>query len=313
MGEDLHPQARAAIARRSDEALPQSHALSIATYREQFRESLIAQSNESVEAIRDFDIPGPRSDIPIRVYHPGGEDSLPVVAFFHGGGWVLGDLDCFDNLCTHLANRAGCIVVSVGYRRAPEHPFPAAAKDCYAATEWVAANAADIGGDPDRVAVAGNSAGGNLATVVALMARDRDGPDVGYQVLLYPVVNAEPLRAFESYEAYGSGYSLTMGSMRRFYEAYVPDPVDHRNAYAFPLHANDLSGSPPATVLSAEYDLLRDEAFAYADRLRADGVPVEHHHYDTMIHDFVCLTDEIDAAVEGIERIADDLTDALER
>ncbi|WP_096391561.1 alpha/beta hydrolase [Halopenitus persicus] len=329
MANDMDPQAKAVLDERSGETRPQAHTLSIATYREQFRDLFAHQSNEPVGRIQDFAIPGPDSDVPIRTYHPDSEDRLdgegqldhenqldrdgqrPVVVFFHGGGWVLGDLDCFDNLCTRLTNESGCIVVSVGYRRAPEHPFPAAVTDCYAATEWVAENAADFGGDPDRLAVVGNSAGGTLATVVSLMARDRGGPEIDQQVLLYPVVNAERLRSFESYGTVGSGYWLTMGSMRLFYEAYIEDPVDYRNAYAFPLQADDLSGLPSATILTAGYDPLRDEGGAYADALEADGVPVVRRHYGGQIHDFVGLTDDIDAAAAAIEAIADDLTDAF--
>ncbi|QHS16415.1 alpha/beta hydrolase [haloarchaeon 3A1-DGR] len=322
MATDLDPQAKAVLDERSDETVPRSHTLSVATYRERFRDLFAHQSNEPVGRIQDFAIPGPDSDVPIRTYHPDrdqidgekqldGEGQPPVVVFFHGGGWVLGDLDCFDNLCTRVTNESGCIVVSVGYRRAPEHPFPAAVTDCYAATEWVAENAADFGGDPDRLAVVGNSAGGTLATVVSLIARDRDGPDIDQQVLLYPVVNAERLRTFESYETVGSGYWLTMGSMRLFYEAYIEDPVDYRNVYAFPLQADDLSGLPPATILTAGYDPLRDEGSAYADALEADGVPVVRRHYGGQIHDFLSLTDDLDAAEGAIATIADDLTDAF--
>ncbi len=313
MDDDIDPQAKAVLEARKSVKLPGGHTLSVETYREQFRDLLATQSSEPVETVRDFSVPGPATDIPLRVYDPGGCGPLPVVVFFHGGGWVLGGLDCYDNLCTRVANRAECLLVSVDYRLAPEHPFPAAVKDSYAATAWVEENAGGLGGDPERVAVAGPSAGGNLATVVSLMARDRDGPDLTHQYLLYPSVNPAGLREFESHRTYAEGYGLTRASLHWFADAYCPDPVDKRNVYAFPLQASDLSGLPPATILSAEYDPLRDEAFAYEKRLEADGVDVSHHHYGTMIHDFLSRTDEIDTAVDGIGTVADDLTEAFEQ
>jgi len=203
--------------------------------------------------------------------------------------------------------------VSVDYRLAPEHPFPAAVKDSYAVTVWVEENAGGLGGDPERVAVAGPSAGGTLVTVVSLMARDRDGPDLTHQYLLYPSVNPAGLREFESHRTYAEGHGLTRASLHWFADAYCPDSVDKRNVYVFPLQASDLSRLPPATILSAEYDPLRDEVFAYKTRLETDGVDVSHHHYGTMIHDFLSRTDEMDTAIDGIETVADDLTEAFEQ
>jgi acetyl esterase len=203
------------------------------------------------------------------------------------------------------------LIVSVDYRLAPEYPFPAAPTDCYAAVEWVAENAAQLGGDPDRIAVAGNSASGNLTAVTSLMARDRDGPAISHQSLIYPAVNPGILREFDSYAENAEGYFLELASMKWFFERYIENPIDERNPYAFPLQARDLSDLPPATIVSAGFDPLRDEDFAYEKRLDDAGVPVSHHHFEAMIHGFCSMTDELDAAEEGLGTIADGLSEAF--
>ncbi|WP_343233707.1 alpha/beta hydrolase [Natronosalvus rutilus] len=186
MTNTLHPQARAALDEREDAGIPPGYALSTACYREQFRESMTTQSTVPVKTSVDVSIPGPATDIPVRTYHPGGDDSLPIVEFFHDDGSMLGDLDCFDSLCTRLADQSGCLIVSIGYRLTPEHPFRAPLRDCYAAVSWLSVHAANIGGDPNRIAVSGTSAGADLAAAIALLARDRDGPCISHQALLYP-------------------------------------------------------------------------------------------------------------------------------
>ncbi|WP_313692452.1 alpha/beta hydrolase [Halorarum halobium] len=307
----IDPQVRETIDEQSVNGIPGSHASSVETARRQFRETMLAQSLADVDAVREFSVPGPAGDITIRTYTPEGESPRPILAFFHGGGWVLGDLDCYDHLCSRLARETGCLVASCEYRRAPEHPFPAAPRDCYAATEWLSNHADEVGGDPDRLAVAGTSAGGNLAAAVTLLARDRGGPSIAHQTLMYPVVNPVRLDRLESYSTYAEGYTLTTASLERFYDEYIADPVDGRNAYAFPLVAHDHSNLPPATIVSAEFDPLRDEAFEYAQRLKSEAVPVSHHHYEGMTHDFLSMTDTVDRATEGIETVARELTETI--
>jgi acetyl esterase len=238
----------------------------------------------AVGSVTNRKIPGPGGDIPVRVYTPSGQPPFPVVVYFHGGGWVIGSLDSHDGTCRELANGAGSIVVSVDYRLAPESKFPAAAEDCYAATKWVADNAAAIGADARRIAVGGDSAGGNLAAVVSLMARDRGGPPLLFQVLVYPVTDVA--RDTRSYEENADGYFLTRKAMEWFWGHYLPRPDDGANAYASPLRAASLEGLPPAIVITAEFDPLRDEGEAYARKLEEAGVRARLIRYDGMIHGF---------------------------
>ncbi len=239
-------------------------------------------------AVVDRVIPGPTGDLTVRIYRPNGTAigaPGPGIVFFHGGGWVIMDLDTHDRMARRLADDVGCVVVSVDYRLAPEHKYPAAADDCYAATQWVADNAGDLGVDPTRLAVAGDSAGGNLAAAVALMARDRGGPRLAFQLLIYPVTGT-PWDGRRSYQANGAGYVLTMESMEWFTNHYARSAADHTEPYFAPVQATDLSGLPPAHVITAEFDPLRDEGEAYAARLIAAGVPTTVTRYDGQIHGF---------------------------
>ena len=248
----------------------------------------------SVASVRDIVIPGQAGGIPARVYSPV-PDAPGVVVYYHGGGWVLGSVDQWDASVRALTAASGCDVVSVDYRLAPEHVFPAATDDAYDALAWAAGSLAN--GRP--LVVAGDSAGGNLATVSALRARDTGGPSLAFQVLVYPVTDYELDR--KSYHQYdGTEFILNRRDMVWFWDHYAPDPAARANPYASPLRASDLSGLPPAYVVTAEHDPLRDEGFAYADRLRAAKVPVEHRHYATQIHaffTFVNLIDDADKAV----------------
>ena len=222
---------------------------------------------------------------PIRVYKPANATKpLPVLVYFHGGGWVLGNLDSHDANCRSLCLGADVLVVSVDYRLAPEHPFPAAIDDCYAVTRWLSTNAASLGGDPSRLAVSGDSAGGNLAAATALLARDRGGPKIAFQLLVYPVADADFERP--SYRENASGYLLSRSTMMWFWDQYVPDKTQRKDDRCAPIHAQSLANLPPALIITAEYDPLRDEGEAYAERLRADGVPVTLRRYDGMIHGF---------------------------
>jgi acetyl esterase len=245
-------------------------------------------------------------DIPIRIYTPRLDTQLPIVVYLHGGGWVLGDLDGVDPICRSIANQADCIVVSVDYRLAPEHKFPAAVEDAYAVTNWVTNNAGDINGDKTRIAIAGDSAGGNIAAAVALMARDKGELSLIYQVLIYPVTQY----GFdtESYQKYGQGdFGLSKEEMIWFWHHYLVNVADGQHPYASPLLANNLNNLPPAYILTAEYDVLRDEAEAYAAKLESAGVPVKLQRYDGMIHSFVGLSLVIDQGKSAIADIATQL------
>jgi acetyl esterase len=243
---------------------------------------------EPVGRIEDHRIPGPHGEIPVRTYTPTGAGPFPVVVYFHGGGWVLCDLETHDPVCRSLANAAECVVASVNYRLAPEHKFPAGAEDCYAAMLWVMNNAPLINCDADRVAVAGDSAGGNLAAVVAIMARDSGGRTPIFQLLVYPVTDYY-LPGTTSYKENADGYFLTRDDMAWFWHHYLINDADAANPYACPLRAPSLAGLPSALVITAEFDPLRDEGEMYAARLRDAGVTTRLVRYDGMIHGFFSM------------------------
>lgn len=239
---------------------------------------------EAVAGVSDLRIPGPVGDTRMRVYTPFGEPPFPIFVYLHGGGWVLGGLDETDAGCRAIANATQCIVVSVDYHLAPEYKFPSPAEDAYHATKWIAENGARLGGNGSPIAVGGMSAGGNLAAVVALMARDRGGPSLCCQVLNVPVTDFS--FDTESYRENGEDYLPTRREMEWFWKHYLARPEDGAHPYASPLRAPDPCGLPPALVQTAEYDPLRDEGRAYADRLSAAGVPVEYYCYEGMLHMF---------------------------
>ncbi|MBF6557126.1 MAG: alpha/beta hydrolase [Acidimicrobiales bacterium] len=256
----------------------------------------------------DRSVPGPSVDIPVRIYRPEADRPLPVVVYFHGGGWVIGDIASHDTTCQRLASGVPAIVVSVDYRLAPEHRFPAAVEDCDAATSWVSAHASEFGGDPARLAVAGDSAGGNLAAVVALHARDAGGPPIAFQLLIYP--GTDMTRSLPSHAENGTGYLLDSDTIGWFMDNYLAG-ADPRHPDASPLFAEDLSGLPPALVVTAEFDPLRDEGEAYAERLRRAGVMVTTSRYDGMIHGFYGLDSVFDAAKRATGETVEALRDAL--
>jgi acetyl esterase len=238
---------------------------------------------EEVAEVRDIVVPGPGGSIPVRVFRPAGEGPLPLVAYVHGGGWVIGSIDGFDPLCRALANASGALIASIGYRLAPEHPFPAGLDDVRAAVRWLAENARELGGDPERLAIAGDSAGGNLATVTARRLRDEGVPALRFQALVYPVCDSA--LNTPSYRESSDGFGLSALDMKRYWELYL-DGADGRRPDASPLQAEDLSGLPPAFVLTVRDDVLRDEGEAYARALEAAGVPVTLRRYDGAIHGF---------------------------
>jgi acetyl esterase len=266
---------------------PELHELPVAQARAFYDQMQLPRPEVKIAAVEDRKIAGPEGAIPVRIYRPEGRAPFPALVYFHGGGWVIGSLETHDGSCRDLANRAGCVVVSVDYRLAPEHRYPAAAEDCFAATKWVAEHAAELGVDPKRIAIGGDSAGGNLAAVVALMARDRRGPALRHQLLIYPVADADFTRA--SYRENAEGYLLSTKAMEWFWNHYVPEPARREEPYASPLRAKDLAGLPPAFVLTAEYDPLRDEGEAYARRLQQAGVPTKLKRYEGAIHGFFAM------------------------
>jgi acetyl esterase len=247
---------------------------------------LLGGKQTPVNRVINQDIPGPAGAIPVRIYLPENSGPLPVVLYFHGGGWVNGSLNTHDNTCRKIARYGKVIVIAVDYRLAPEHPFPAPVQDCYAAVQWASLHAAAFGGDGTRLGVAGDSAGGNLAAVIALMARDRKGPKISAQVLMYPATNIATMDT-ESHKDFATGYFLTRAGMERFRDLYTPNPEDRTKPEVSPLLAGDLSGLPSALVITGEFDPLRDEGEAYADRLKKAGVKTTAKRYPGLVHGFV--------------------------
>jgi acetyl esterase/lipase len=310
MGVD--PQTQALLDQIAGSGLPPLNTLPVAEAR-QAAQALggMAGAPEAVAGVTNRTIPGPAGDLPVRIYTPVGAPPFPALVYLHGGGWVIGNLETHDAVCRTLTNAAGCMVVSVDYRLAPEHKFPAAAEDAYAATSWVAGHAASIGADPARIAVGGDSAGGNLSAAVALMARDRGTPKLRYQLLVYPVTDAACDTA--SYRQNANGYFLTHDMMRWFWAHYLRSPADGHNAYASPLRAAELRGLPPALIMTAEFDPLRDEGEAYAARLREADVPVTLSRYDGMIHGFFGMAGVVDRAKDAVYEAATALRGAFAR
>lgn len=295
----LDPQAQGILSQLREQGVPDFSDMTVEQARG-FMAAFPAMQGEtqSVTQVGNRSVPGPDgNDIPIRVYRPSA-DPRPILMYFHGGGWALGDIEVADKPCRQLANAADCVVVSVDYRLAPEHKAPAAADDCYAATVWAAAHAGELGGD-GRLGVSGDSAGGNLAAVVALLARDRGGPDLAVQALIYPITDVgddHPSRTEN-----GEGYLLTRRAMSWFESHYLATPQEADNPYVAPLRAKDLSGLPPAAVITAGYCPLRDEGQAYAARLCDAGGEVLHLPSPTMIHGFLWMSGVVDHAA-GVYR-----------
>ena len=262
-----------------------------------FAEARKQFGSEPVHQVQDLKIPGPAGEIPIRIYTPDIPKPAPVLIYFHGGGWVLGDIDGHDPVCRSLANKVQCVVVSVDYRLAPEAKFPAAVEDSYAATEWVAANAPKLGIDPDRIAVGGDSAGGNLAAVISQMARDRQGPKIIYQLLIYPGTDMRMIAA--SFEENADGPILTKASTNWFVGHYLRNEQDKTDPLASPILASDLSRLPPAFILTAECDPLRDEGEAYARKLQEAGVSADLQRYAGMPHGFFSFGAALDTAKQA--------------
>lgn len=309
----LDPQIESALAALAKAELPPIEALSPLAAREQMGAMSRARGGVPAEIGRaeDRTIPGPAGDLPIRIYWPKGENQRSgAVLYFHGGGHVIGDLDTHDKICRNLTAGSDAIFVSVDYRMGPEDKFPAAVDDAWAALQWLMAAAESLGADPERLAVAGDSAGGNLATVAALMARDAGGPKLRFQALVYPVVDYG--LAGESYGQFAEGYGvLTKGAMEWFRRHYLNADADARDWRASPMHAENLAGSPPALIVAAECDVLVSEGKTYAAALEAAGVSVDYEVVPGMIHGFFGMAPDVDGAVRAQARVAEALRTAL--
>jgi acetyl esterase len=310
----LHPQACALLRMMADTGAQPVHTLTPEAARTQYRERRFSTQPAPPEVARLLELkaPGPQGDIPMRLYRPIGSQegqALPVLVYYHGGGWVIGDLDTHDTLCRQLANGSGCTVVSVDYRLAPEHCFPAAVDDADAAVRWVRGQAAALGLDAGRMAVGGDSAGANLAAVVAIGARDTGDLPLKFQLLIYPVTDMRQLAA--SYESMGSGYSLTTDAMRYFRGHYMRDAAHHLDWRASPLLHHDLAGLPPALVLTAGHDPLRDEGLHYAQKLTEAGNTAALVCFERQMHGFVLHGKVIDEAHVAVQLCASQLRQAL--
>jgi acetyl esterase len=299
----LNPQIQAMRDQRERDNVPPLYTMSLADARAADLASIREGGGEPepVYGVADLTITGPGGDLPLRLYRPVSEGPLPVLLYFFGGGWVLGTIDTADGVSRSLANSSGALVAVVGYRLAPEHRFPAAVDDCYTAVRWVAEHAEEIGADPARLVVGGDSAGGNLAAGVALRAR-AGGPALAGQLLVYP--NTDQLADDQSMRAADDPFLFNRHSVAWYRQHYLADPGDAANPLASPLRAESLAGLPPALVITAEYDPLRDQGEAYARRLAGDGVQVELTRYPGMAHGFFTMIGTVDASRAAIEQAA---------
>ncbi len=307
-GQTLDPQLQLLLKLMAAAGLPRLESMPAADAREFFRSTsgLLAHAPATMERIANRPVPAPHGSVPVRVYSPrSGRAPRPLLVYYHGGGWTIGDLDTHDAVARAFADRAGCIVVSVDYRMGPEHRFPCAIDDALAAFAWVAAHAGELGGDPSRIAVGGDSAGGNLAAVVAQQTHRAGTRAPDFQLLIYPVTDIG--EETSSYESFAEGFYLTRPGMRWFANNYVSAPEQRLDPRASPLRAADLSGLAPAFVMTAGFDVLRDEGKAYAERLLEAGVDVEYRNYDSLIHGFVSMA----GVVREASRAFDDAVAAL--
>lgn len=299
----LDPQIASQI-RALDKGFPHVETMTGAQARAAIRARFVAPARpEQVGAVRDQAVEGPRGEIGVRIYRPEATRPLPVLVYAHGGGFVFCDLDSHDELCRRFTNLIPAVVVSVAYRLAPEHPWPAAAEDMYAVTRWAAGNAGTFGGDPSCISVGGDSAGGNLAAVTALMARDRGGPGLAAQLLIYPTLAAD--FETESYRLYGDGYYNPTAAMRWYWDQYVPSSADRQHPYATPLNA-DLRGLPPGVVVAAGHDPLRDDGLAFAKALSEAGVATTRRQYEGAVHGFMTMP-ALDLAQRARKEVCADL------
>jgi acetyl esterase len=306
----LHPQVAALLERVGRSPLPPYHTVPPFVARRVYRDTRAALAPKAPELAEVRLLVFDRS-IAVRAYRPVRDETLPALVFFHGGGWTIGDLDTHDVLCRQLALGARCAVFSVDYRLAPEAPFPAAVEDCFRATQFVHSHAVELKVEPNRIAVGGDSAGGNLAAVVALLARDKGGPALAGQLLIYPATDQRC--SMPSHERNGEGYLLTREGIRFFRSSYLQNPSDYSDWRASPLLASSHAELPPAFVLTAGYDPLVDEGRAYAERLAAAGVDVAYREHSDMIHGFVLFGGVLDTANAAVAECCARLRSAFEK
>lgn len=300
---------------RGREKRRKGEAEDISAYRELSAENMLRFIDPYLDFAHTEDaaVPGPAGEVPVRIFRPdwmGKGDGAaasafpPIIVFFHGGGFVAGSVKTHDPLCRRLARETASVVVSADYRLAPEHPFPAAPEDCYSVLCWAAEHAEELGCDPERLVLAGDSAGGNLAAVAALQSRDKNGPPVAMQILIYPSTNG-CFMGLPSHTSFTRGYFLEIGHMEWLCDQYVPDPADRSHPYASPLKAGDFTGLPPALIITARFDPMRDEGAAYAGELKAAGVPVIYRCFPGVTHGFLGMPKTCRAAEHAFKLIAD--------
>ena len=302
--ENLAPEVKAMLAEFKKFVRPP---LGAETYREWRKMDRVMTERMKVPVPPEIEvenraIAGPERAVPVRIYRPRGREGLPVILFCHGGGWVVGSLDMEEHLCLDLSRGTPSMVVSIDYGLAPEHPFPEGLEDCYSVLEWVAREGSRLGALPGKIGVCGESAGANLLAALALTAKDRGGPEIVFQVLLNPVTN---LTSFDtqSHSEFGEGFFVSRSDMEGFLELYIPRTEDRSRAYGSPLLAPDLKGLPPALIITAGCDPLRDEGEAYARRLEAARVPVTYQCYDDMIHGFLHFFRTSGSAKKAMEEV----------
>lgn len=303
----LHPQAREALA-GGDAFAPSLAGLAAERAGMEAHARAVTGPPVPVPVVANVNAGG----VPCRLYDPRNGHGAPVLIYLHGGGWACGSLDTADGVCRRIADRSGCAVLSVGYRLAPEHPWPAAIHDAEAAVEWLRAHAEEYGLDADRLAVAGDSAGGNLAAVLARRARDA-GRQFAYQVLVYPETDAVTGCVSAPDPAAGGEHGLSVAAMRFYWDTYLPEGADRKHADVSPAHAASLAGLPPALVITAEYDVARDEGEAYAHAMSEAGVPVVLTRYQGMVHGFFRALTRYDASPMAVDQVAAAVRDALDR
>jgi acetyl esterase len=311
----LDPQAKQFLDLVAQNPVPPLESLSPVAARVQYQLASVGLQGDPpvpFETI-DTELPGAAGMLPVIIYKARAttQETLPVLVFFHGGGYVIGSPQSHDAACRHICLEAECMVISVDYRLAPEHPFPAAVDDAWAVTKWVSANAESLGGDASRLAVGGDSAGANLSAVVCHLARAEGGPRIDFQLLIYP--GTDMTCQFPSHKKFGEGYRLTSSLIKWFLDHYLGDSTDRTIPTASPLFAEDFTGLPPALVISAGYDPLQDEDRAYADKLIAAGVDVRYSHYEGMMHGFITMPGLLDKARDALSECAQVLKQAFSR
>ena len=310
----LDPQAKWVLDVAEEKGLPSLDELSPTEAKAAYEERALTLTFKDVDIGKtmDIDIPGPNGAVPLRIYHPVGMTApLPVLVYYHGGGWVVGSRDTHDSLCRLIANSGPFVVVSVDYRMGPEDPFPAAVEDSVAALNWTAENIADYNGDPENIAVGGDSAGGNLSAVVSIIARNEKTYMPKFQWLIYPATQME--MSTPSHENYAEGYFLTRPLMEYFQRQYLKNDADKKDWRASPLLSDSLAGLPPALIQTAGFDPLQDEAIAYAERMNKEGSKATHTHYEGMLHGFINLGGVIDKATDCVNEGVAALRDAFSK